>query len=197
MRAILAALATKNPDIWDEYVAVAAFAYNTSLHRSINNTPFFLMYGRDPNLTLQEGVVNLNRDEPGGQWYTGLMDAREAVMDYMKKAALSNKEAYDRKVRPQEFRPGDAVLVRRNPPANMKGPRKLLPRYVGPYRIERIMGTTATVRPIRAPDTPLAKCTTVIFDQLRHCEADQVMLFPPERRTDPAEIDEHLETETE
>jgi hypothetical protein len=86
--------------------------------------------------------------------------------------------------------------VYRAVPPNVRGPRKLLPRYVGPYRVEEVIGRTAMVRLIREPGTPQSKAVAVIFDHLRHCDADRVMLFPPEKRTDPAEVDPHLEFET-
>uniref|UniRef100_A0A183G9U9 Integrase_H2C2 domain-containing protein n=1 Tax=Heligmosomoides polygyrus TaxID=6339 RepID=A0A183G9U9_HELPZ len=33
---------------WDNYVAACTFLYNTSVHASANNTPFFLVFGRAP-----------------------------------------------------------------------------------------------------------------------------------------------------
>ena len=100
-------------------------------------------------------------------------------------------------VRPQKFSVGDAVLVKRNPPTHTRGPRKLLPKYVGPYRIEEVIGKVAKVRPIREPGVPQGQLMQVLFDHLRHCDADRVMLFPPERRTDPAGVDPNLEQEIE
>jgi hypothetical protein len=156
------------------------------------------MYGRDPEMLLQSGVRGReNEEHPGNQWYVGLLKARATVREYIARAALSNKEAYDRVVRPQEFRVGDAVLIYRKPPSNTKGPRKLMPKYVGPYRIEEVTGKVAKVRPIREPGIPQGQLTTVIFDHMRHCDADRVMLYPPERRTDPAGVDPNLEEESE
>ncbi|VDP34816.1 unnamed protein product [Heligmosomoides polygyrus] len=37
---------------WDNYVAPCTFTYNTSTHSSTNNTPFFLMFGRDPSFNV-------------------------------------------------------------------------------------------------------------------------------------------------
>ena len=35
---------------WDELLPFASYAYNTSTHPSTNESPFFLMFGRDPNM---------------------------------------------------------------------------------------------------------------------------------------------------
>ena len=72
-----------------------------------------------------------------------------------------------------------------------------MPKYVGPYRVEEVAGKVAKVRPIREPGTPQGQFTTVIFDHMRHCDADRVMLYPPERRIDPAGVDSNLDEELE
>jgi hypothetical protein len=108
---------------------------------------------------------------------------------------LSNKEAYDRVCRPQEFFVGDAVMLFRDRPRNTKGPRKLMPRYTGPYRVEEVIGKTAKIRPIRGPDQLNVQPTSAIFDQLKHVDEDRVLLVPEEHRTDPAEVDHNLEPE--
>jgi hypothetical protein len=35
---------------WEDYLAPCMFSYNTSFHRSIKNTPFFLTYGIEPRM---------------------------------------------------------------------------------------------------------------------------------------------------
>ena len=37
-----------NISIWDTMLPIATFAYNTVFHRSLQDSPFFLMYLRDP-----------------------------------------------------------------------------------------------------------------------------------------------------
>lgn len=38
---------------WNVYLPYVTFAYNTSLHSSTNEIPFYLMHGRDPVLLIQ------------------------------------------------------------------------------------------------------------------------------------------------
>ncbi|KAL6739266.1 hypothetical protein Aduo_012740 [Ancylostoma duodenale] len=38
----------ENQSNWDEFVSACAFMYNTTVHSSLNNTLFFMMFGRDP-----------------------------------------------------------------------------------------------------------------------------------------------------
>ncbi|VDI19227.1 Hypothetical predicted protein [Mytilus galloprovincialis] len=38
---------------WDTFISFVLFAYRTSLHESIQETPFFLMHGRDPVLPVK------------------------------------------------------------------------------------------------------------------------------------------------
>jgi hypothetical protein len=51
---LLNGLDSAHNDRWDEYLQHLAFAYNTSYHRSVGNTPYFLMHARHPNTTIYE-----------------------------------------------------------------------------------------------------------------------------------------------
>jgi len=155
-----------------------------------------MMYGRDPEYVLHESVdPELNQQDREINWYWKVKQTRKIVAQYIQDAYLSNKEKYDRVVRPQEFKEGDAVLLYRERPRNTRGPRKLLPRYVGPYRVEEVVGKTCKIRPIYAPQLPVVRYTTAIFDHLRHCDEDRMVTIPREITQDPAEIDGNLEEE--
>ena len=50
---ILRTLVQDNVSIWDTMLFIAIFAYNTAFHRSLQDSPFFLMYLRDPCFLLK------------------------------------------------------------------------------------------------------------------------------------------------
>ena len=45
---MLAAYVTHDPPLWEEYLPYITFAYNTSRQDSLQETPFYLLYGHDP-----------------------------------------------------------------------------------------------------------------------------------------------------
>ena len=44
----------ENQKDWDQWIPYVTFAYNTTPHTSTKETPFFLMYGRDPEIPKED-----------------------------------------------------------------------------------------------------------------------------------------------
>ena len=179
-RTILASLSTHNPLEWDQYVPHAVFAYNTSIHRTICNTPFFLMKGRDPEILLHAGVPDpRDTNAPNlPDWMEKLSAARHVVRAHLENAQEVNKQNYDKTANPRQYAVGDAVMKVLPPPAHSIGPRKLVPKYVGPYRIVHISGKMAKLRPIAYPRMTDANQIVADFDQPRICHENR-FVGPP------------------
>ncbi len=125
---------------WDELVSYAAYAYNTSIHPSTNETPFFLMYGRDPNILDQ-----LVREE----YIEKSKSIEEYKSDLLSKMAITYNEvkyfnnlAAQKRIRRAEktqidstFKVGDLVWLY-NPVVKQGQSRKLAHPWKGPFRIE-------------------------------------------------------------
>jgi hypothetical protein len=123
---------------WAEYLPVLEFAINNSYQESVGATPFFLNYGQHPMLPhfarLQSAVP------PALQFTVGMQAALQRSKALLKAAQDRQAALANAKRREVEFAPDDMVWLNTNN-LSFKNPgaRKLLPRYVGPFKVlERI-----------------------------------------------------------
>ena len=54
LKPTLKKLCEKDPDNWDKYINQVLASYHVTPHFTTTETPFFLVYGRDPNLSLHQ-----------------------------------------------------------------------------------------------------------------------------------------------
>ena len=116
------------------------FAYRATVQASTGESPFFLLYGRDPQLPtevvlmpeLPRDVVQL--DDYKSRMMQGMSDAWSSVQNALKKSQARQKKQHDKNARNADFSLGDRVYVYM--PALKTGPAYKLARpYKGPYRI--------------------------------------------------------------
>jgi transposase InsO family protein len=151
-RPMLAAMTHRNPRRWDRMLPHIVHSYNTSYSAVIQNTPFFLMFGRDA----AGGELVLGSDEEEGDPASRRLRAMRSARRWARRLILheqrKNQALYDRKAKEPGYSVGDAVYVKIRKPV---GPvRKLIPKYTGPYRIRYIRGTVMWVVPIGFPHEP-------------------------------------------
>jgi len=197
IRPMLAAVAHRYPAKWDEYLPYTVHAYNITVHEAIQQTPFFLMFGRDPSPLL----YSLEREQNATETSTterlqALKNARRIVTQRLIERQRTAKNRYDRRVRIQHFAENDVVLLRcQQIPANVV--RKIHPLYVGPYRVVAIQGQVLSVRPLQTPDVPPKR---IHMDRARPCSEnyslplDAAQLLLP--FTDPAAVCPGMELES-
>ncbi|KAK6762904.1 hypothetical protein RB195_023568 [Necator americanus] len=111
-----------NQSDWDKYVAACAFMYNTSEQSSTGNTPFFLMYGRDPVFNIDLLIQHdLQRHSPGDDdsrvyienLVSTLHAAWRAAAAYNERQSRKLKHQYDQShLGPLEVKVGDRVFLR-------------------------------------------------------------------------------------
>ena len=127
---------------WDAYLPVLEFAINNSYQESVGTTPFYLNYGQHP---LMPQFAKLQTAVPAALQFTVGMQAA------LQKAKLLLQGAQDRQKalanagrRDVSYTPDDMVWLNtkhlsfKNP-----GARKLLPRYVGPFKVIERIGEVA------------------------------------------------------
>jgi hypothetical protein len=193
---MLATLAHRKPRSWDLILPHAISAYNTSFNAVIGNTPFFLMFGRDPFAWKHDGL--LPRDVDEGDIRTRverLRTARTWAKNLLNKHQKKNREYYNSRLNPSPTAEGDVVMVKIPTPS---GPvRKLAPNYAGPYRVRRILGSVLWIVPVAFPGQPERQ---VHMDRTRPCDANRLIDANLEELNKPwgigpADVDPNLEPE--
>jgi hypothetical protein len=138
---------------WDHHLCEAEFAYNNTWQASINATPFQLTFGQDPRVPFQEVLptkmtVKLQNQDyvpAAAEFVRKMRDSLEHARQCLKAAQDRMKEYADRRRRePPPFKVGDEVLLSTK---HLRMPhsktRKLLPRFVGPFPIDRVVSPVA------------------------------------------------------
>jgi len=134
----------ENDTKWVERLPAIEWAMNAARSETTGFSPFFLNYGYRPRPLLWN---NAGKDEyPGVHAFAqkmkdAIMKAHDAILEKrVKQTRLANKSR-----KPAVFSEGDNVYLSTK---NLKLPkgksRKLVPKYIGPYKIakELVMGTT-------------------------------------------------------
>ena len=127
---------------WDALIPLACAAYNFIPNEHSKESPFFLMFGRDPVLPLNTLL------EPKIRYMGNDMDilSLEALKNMYEIAATNLKMAREKSDSPKDHKPiqlqpGDMVMVQNH----TKGPFDL--KYIGNYRVVAIKGNQVEVRP--------------------------------------------------
>ena len=166
---MLAKTVEANGTDWDQRLPYVLFAYRASLQQSTQESPFFLLYGRDPRLPTRQAlspdplrqVVAL--DDYKAQMLTGLSEAWELAQKEVVKAQQRQKRQYDRHSRGVHFQKGDRVFVYM--PGMVRGKAYKFARpFQGPYRIVDVYGTGAEVQLVTKPKSAVLR---VALDRLR------------------------------
>jgi len=119
---------------WDKFLQPVTFAHNTSLHATLKEIPFTLMFARDAvlpqDLNLRLHCASLPADHIRDRIREAFAHARKAL-----EARQSyDKGRHDVKHPERSFHPGDKVVL--EVPIRAKGiPDKLQPKARGPYKI--------------------------------------------------------------
>jgi transposase InsO family protein len=134
----LRCLTGDRPKQWVRWLPWAEYCYNTSFHTALRDTPFRIVYGRDPPSlrSYEAGDARIPAVEH-------LLTDRDAflqdVHDRLLQAQQRDKLYYDNKHREVSFEIGQWVWLRlhHRPATSLTGPTrsKLAPRFYGPYKV--------------------------------------------------------------
>ena len=134
---MIAITAGENRKNWDEYVESLVLAYNSAKHSVTDQTPYFMVFGRNPKVPCdkafgyQELVDKfLGRDKQLDK----LNQTKQNAKTRLEKRQLINKNIKDKHRTHYIPEEGDYVLLS-EPQWKLSRGGKLLPRYSGPYLV--------------------------------------------------------------
>ena len=113
---MLAKTVEKNGRDWDVHLPYVLFGYCASLQENTRESPFFLLYGRDPRLPTDAALcAPINRryveiDDYKSELVAGLSEAWELVRTHVQQAQRWQKKSYDRRSRDPLYQVGDGVF---------------------------------------------------------------------------------------
>ena len=102
---------------WDERLPYVLFSYRCSMHQSTGESPFFLLYGRVPQLPTEKALTKptercyLVSDDYRTELVETLSEDWEHAQKNVKVAQRRQKKQHDRRARTPNFAVGDRVCV--------------------------------------------------------------------------------------
>jgi hypothetical protein len=134
---------------WDEHLDGAELAINNSKSETTGFTPFYLAYGQEARMPLDLALAPLTKaaDNPTAaeataRWRRALQQAQANTTAQQRR----QKVYADRNRRDVHFSVGDRVLLSTEHLkliGEKKRARKLTERFVGPYRVQRVVNANA------------------------------------------------------
>ena len=109
LTAMLAKTVERGGKDWDQRLPFILFAYRASHQQSTLESPFFLLYGRDPRLPTESAVYQdkarrlVDLKEYGTELANHLAEAWESARQCIRKAQKKQKDHYDKRARPPNF----------------------------------------------------------------------------------------------
>ena len=156
---------------WDRHLSYVLYAYRVSVQESTKESPFFLLYGRDPALPTLDALSRertpymIDVDDYKTELCTGLNSAWKLAQQNIENVQRHQKSSYDRHAKECPLMVGQRVMVRM--PTEMQGKTwKFARPFHGPFRILSLTPTNAEVRLV---DEPQSKSMFVSLNRVRTC----------------------------
>ena len=185
---------------WDQHLPMILFAYRVSPNATTHESPFYLLYGREPRLPIDVSLLmpseNLSASVSvhRARIVQNLEDAQRIIHSNTQLAQQRMKEQYDKTAGPVPFEIGTKVWV--YTPKSRKGlSKKLSHTYHGPYRVVSKLSPlhfrlrTLDNRPVSVP---------VHANRMKlYCDPSDRPVEPPDmRHSSPDLADSDLPTES-
>ncbi|MBW0480541.1 hypothetical protein O181_020256 [Austropuccinia psidii MF-1] len=117
-------------DYWHTWLPLAEFAYNNAEHSSINQSPFFTIFGRNPSFD----SIHISQDSPSGKLSTKIQSVQQVVKEELESAIRQFKKYGDiNRTIPPDFQAGDKVWLASKNIKTTKPAKKLSEKWLGTF----------------------------------------------------------------
>jgi len=168
-------------DDWDEHLDMAEFAINDAWQESVQETPFMLTYGQHPLNFLS---LQTHSHVPAAVEFTENMQyGTERAVQCLERAQQRQKAYADKGRRDVTYDVGEQLLLNtKNVRWKYPGTPKLMPRWMGPYKVLERVGPVAYLLDLPASE----KMHPVFHVSLLQPWRDDGRLQPPPPRFLPS-----------
>ena len=166
----------RNGKDWDIQLPYVLFAYRASAQDSTGESPFFLLYGRDPVLPTREMLespherANTDADDYMREITLRMSTAWKTAQARIKEAQKKQKCQHDKKAKDPRVFEGDRVFVY-SPAERSSKAYKFSRPFKGPYHVMKMLSSGAELSLIAEPTGPTIR---VALNRLRRCPKEIV-----------------------
>lgn len=134
------------PKKWKDWLALAEFWYNTSLHSTLGRSPFEVLYGQKPR---HFGISDLSAHPTGDliEWLKDRETMTKLIQQHLARAQNRMKKQANKQRLDRTFQVSDMVFLKLQPYVQSsvatRANHKLAFNYFGPYRNLEKVGVVA------------------------------------------------------
>ena len=181
-----------NQKKWSRFLPGLEFAYNNHTSDSTLQTPFFIEYGQHPlsisDILLSDGATDNASNLEAGIFLQEIEIATEAAKYAIEQANLRNADQVNEHRTTTTYEIDEFVLLSTKYfPLKSGGVRKLTPKYIGPFRIIKILANGSAYE-LELPSSFKNLHPAFHISLLRKYEPDEL------RRYEPTPSAYHIET---
>jgi len=150
---------------WEEWLPALMFSYNTQVHKSTKESPFFLTFLHDPRLPYfdMEKPAKLYSNNYAKEAHHRLGVAYKTAREHMEEARIMREKYYDKMAKERTFAVGDRCLVHFEA-TKRGGNQKFAKRWRGIYTVTDIVGKVN----LKLRASPQSKPILVHVNRVRH-----------------------------
>lgn len=156
---ILTTVIQDHREQWTDYLPQVLLAYRTAFHATLQDSPFFVLYGRDPRTALSPKDAHdysHSTNQAREQLLRQVLYARRVVKINMVAAAARSRSTFNSRCKETDTLQGLVLYYLQPAQRDMSLPSRARPVWDGPYRIIRQKGPiTYVIQLVGQPNAAL------------------------------------------